>query len=112
MATLSLLQSAQRVIYDAVVDYYKHVLSVYSPPEPLRVNINSKAGTGKSYLIAVLSSTLSELVAIAGKPLPLVRAAPTGVAAFGINGQTIYNLLKLPVQCLFEDLPPASLIPL
>ena len=50
------------------------------------MNINGEVGTGKSYLIAVLSSTLSELVAIAGKPSPLVRAAPTGVAAFGING--------------------------
>ena len=110
--TPSSLQSAQRVIYDAVVDHYKYILSVYSPPEPLRVNIDGEAGTGKSHLIAVLSSTLSELVAIAGKPSPLVRAAPTSVTAFGINGQTTYNLLKLPVQRPFEDLPPASLTPL
>ena len=40
---------------------------------------------GKSYLIAVLSRTLSKLVAIAGKPSLLVRAAPTGVTAFSIN---------------------------
>ena len=112
VATPSLLQLAQRVIYNAVVDYYKRVLSVYSPPEPLWVNINGKAGTGKSYLIAVLSSTLSKLAATAGKLLLLVRAAPTGVAVFGINSQTTYNLLKLPVQRLFKDLPPASLTPL
>ena len=111
-ATPSSLQSAQRVIYNAVVDHYKYILSVYSPPKPLRVNINSKAGTGKSYLITVLSNTLSELAATAGKPSPLVRATPTGVAAFGINGQTTYNLLKLPVQHPFKDLPPTSLIPL
>ena len=61
------------------------------------MNINGKAGTGKSYFIAVLSSTLSELAAIASKPSPLVKAAPTGVTTFGINGQTIYNLLKLLV---------------
>ena len=61
------------------------------------MNINGKAKMGKFYLITVLSSTLSKLAAIASKPLPLVRAAPTGVAAFGINSQTIYNLLKLPV---------------
>ena len=76
------------------------------------MNINGKAGTGKSYLIAVLSRTLSKLVATASKPSPLVRAAPTSVAAFGINGQTIYNLLKLPIQYPFKDLPPVSLIPL
>ena len=50
------------------------------------MNINGEAGMGKSYLIAVLSRTLSKLVATAGKPLLLVRAAPTSVAAFGING--------------------------
>ena len=82
---LSSLQSAQRVIYDAIVDYYKCVLLVYSPPKPLRVNINGKVGMGKSYFIAVLSSMFSELAATAGKPLLLVRATPTSVAAFGIN---------------------------
>ena len=50
------------------------------------MNINSEAGTGKSHLITVLSSTLNKLAAIASKPSPLVRTAPTGVAAFGING--------------------------
>jgi hypothetical protein len=49
------------------------------------VNINNKAGTGKSYFIAVLSSILSELAATASKPLLLVRATPTSVTAFGIN---------------------------
>ena len=52
---------------------------------------------GKFYLITVLFSTLNKLAAIAGKPLLLVRATPTSVAAFSINGQTIYNLLKLLV---------------
>jgi hypothetical protein len=50
------------------------------------VNINSEAEIGKSHLIAVLSSTLSKLIATASKPSPLVKAAPTSVAAFGING--------------------------
>ena len=49
------------------------------------MNINSKVKIGKSYLITVLFKTLSKLVAIAGKPLLLVRATPTGVAAFNIN---------------------------
>ena len=52
---------------------------------------------GKSYLIAVLSRVLSKLVAIASKPLILVRAAPTSITTFSINSQTIYNLLKLLV---------------
>jgi hypothetical protein len=85
---------------------------VHSSPELLRVNINSKIKIGKSHFIAVLSRTLNKLVATASKPSPLVRAAPTSVATFGINGQTIYNLLKLPVQRPFKDLPPISLTPL
>ena len=76
------------------------------------MNINSKVKIGKFYFITVLSSILNKLVAIASKLLPLIRAAPTGVAAFGINGQTIYNLLKLPMQYLFKDLLPVSLTPL
>ena len=103
---------AQRVIYNAIVNYYKYILSVYSPPKPLRVNINSKIEIGKSHLITVLSSTLNKLAATADKPSLLVRATPTSVTAFGINSQTIYNLLKLLVQHPFKDLPPASFIPL
>jgi hypothetical protein len=61
------------------------------------VNINGKVKIGKFYFITVLSSTLSELAAIASKLLLLIRATPTSVTAFGINGQTIYNLLKLLV---------------
>ena len=76
------------------------------------MNINNKVGTNKFHFIAVLSRTLSKLAVTASKLLPLVRAALTGVAAFGINSQTTYNLLKLLVQCLFEDLLPASLTPL
>jgi hypothetical protein len=49
------------------------------------VNINSKAGTGKSYLIIILSSMLSKLAATAGKLLLLVKAAPTSVITFNIN---------------------------
>ena len=49
------------------------------------MNINGKAGTGKSYFIIVLSRMLSKLVAIASKLLLLVRATPTSVTAFGIN---------------------------
>ena len=76
------------------------------------MNINSEAGMGKFYLIAVLFRTLSKLTATASKPLLLVRATPTGVIIFSINGQTIYNLLKLPMQRLFKDLLPISLTPL
>ena len=70
---------------------------VYSPPKLLRLNIDGEAGTGKSHFIIVLFRILSKLAAIASKPLLLVRATPTSITTFSVNGQTIYNPLKLPV---------------
>ena len=46
------------------------------------------------------------------KLIPLAQAAPTRVAAFNINGRTIYNLLRLLVNHPFKDLPTTSLTPL
>ena len=68
------------------------------------MNINNKAGIGKFYFIAVLFRTLNKLAVVASKLSPLVGAAPTSIITFGINGQTIYNLLKLLIQYLFKDL--------
>jgi len=82
-----------------------------SPPL-LRININREAGTSKSYLITVLSTTLYTIARANSKPSLLARAAPTRVAAFNINGRTTYNLLKLPVNRPFKELPATSLIPL
>jgi hypothetical protein len=79
-----------------------------SPPL-LRININREAGTGKSHLITVLSTTLYNIARANSKPLPLVRAAPTRVATFNINGRTIYKLLRLLVNRPFKELPTASL---
>jgi ATP-dependent DNA helicase PIF1 len=110
-ATLSSLQSAQRHIYDVVVGHYRQIQIGLSPP-PLRINIDGVAGTGKSHLIAVFSATLHDIAMSNGKPSPLVRAASTGVAGFNINGRTTYELLWLSVNCPFEELPIASLMPL
>ena len=81
-------------------------------PPLLRINVNGEVGTGKSYLITVLSTTLYNIVSANSKPSLLARAAPTRVAAFSINGRTIYNLLRLPVNRPFKKLPAASLTPL
>jgi hypothetical protein len=82
-----------------------------SPPL-LRININREAGTGKLYLITVLSTTLCNIVRANSKPSLLVQAAPTRVAAFNINGRTTYKLLRLLVNRPFKELPTTSLTPL
>ena len=39
-----------------------------------------------------------------------MRVAPTGVAAFGINGMTIHSALCLPVKSSFSELLPSTLL--
>jgi len=81
-------------------------------PPLLWINVNGEVGTGKLYLIAVLSITLYNIARANSKLLPLAQAAPIRVAAFSINGRTIYNLLRLLVNRLFNKLPTTSLTPL
>ena len=81
-------------------------------PSPLQININGETKTSKLYLITILSTTLYNIARANSKPSLLARAAPTRVAAFSINGRTIYDLLRLPVNRLFEKLPTTSLTPL
>ena len=65
-----------------------------SPP-PLRMVVSGTAGTGKSYLIHCLRFLLQDRVRV---------AAPTGVAAFNIDGHTLHSLLSLPTKGEYKDL--------
>ena len=60
------------------------------------------AGTGKSYVVSALCQMLQHKSGI---------AAPTGKAAFNVNGVTLHSLLKLPVgQKGHKDLSGPSLV--
>jgi hypothetical protein len=68
-------------------------------PEPLRLNVDGTAGTGKSFLIWTITTALRELFSDGSVSCdPVVRLAPTGVAAFGIRGWTINFGLMIPVK--------------
>lgn len=54
------------------------------------------AGTGKSYLIKAIVRMLREMGAT-GSKTPVLVVAPTGVAAFNINGVTIHSALSIPI---------------
>ena len=56
--------------------------------------VSRTSGTGKSYLIHCLRLLLQ---------CQLVVAAPTGVAAFNIDGHTLHSLLSLPTKGEFKD---------
>ena len=86
----SKLQGKQLQVYTDVQQHYTSV----NPP-PLRMIVSGTAGTGKSYLIHCLRILLQYHVCV---------AAPTGVAAFNIDGHTLHSLFSLPTRGDFKDL--------
>ena len=84
------LQGKQLQVYTTVQQHYKAV----NPP-PLGMIISGTAGTGKSYLIHCLRLLLQHQLCV---------AAPTGVAAFNVDGHTLHSLLSLPTRGDFKDL--------
>ena len=84
------LQGKQQQVYTIIQQHH----STNSPP-PLRMIVSGTAGTGKSYLIHCLRLLLQH---------QLLVAAPTGVAACNIDGQTLHSLLSLPTRGEFKDL--------
>src|ERR1700722_11402912 len=64
--------------------------------EALRMIIMGTAGTGKSYLIRAIRERLRTIAGTGQNP-PVIVLAPTGVAAFNINGATIHSMLSIPI---------------
>ncbi|EAQ90501.1 hypothetical protein CHGG_02436 [Chaetomium globosum CBS 148.51] len=67
-------------------------------PDPILLQVDGRGGTGKSHVIRPLSARLDQLARARGYSSPVVRAAPTGVAANNIAGSTLHSLLRLPVS--------------
>ena len=94
------LKREQRKVFLQVMAYFKKIRSNDTPkPPPLRINIDGTAGTGKTFLIWTITHALrgmysNEMV----NTDPVVRLAPTGVAAFGIRGWTIHYGMAIPVK--------------
>jgi hypothetical protein len=104
------LEIKQQQFYDLIVNHYKQYLRSSCPPQDpfeeapprpdqLLINLDGEAGTGKTHVIMLLSTTLASLAADAGISCsPILRAAPTGVAAYGIAGKTLHALFRLPIK--------------
>ena len=84
------LQGKQLQVYNTV---HQHLVAINPPP--LRMIVSGTAGTGKSYLIHCLRLLLQHQLRV---------AAPTGVAAFNVEGHTLHSLLSLPIRGEFRDL--------
>ncbi|KAL3955881.1 hypothetical protein ACCO45_009900 [Purpureocillium lilacinum] len=74
--------------------------------QQILLHVDGGGGTGKSYLIKVLSSHRQKLAG--NRPSPIWRAAPTGVASNQIMGTTLHSLLRLPVDRAFTELSSAD----
>ena len=61
--------------------------------EIVRPFVSGSGGTGKSFLIRTVRAWVQKEI---GKDVAV--AAPTGIAAFNLNGLTIHRLLMLPVE--------------
>jgi len=89
-ATYNTLNCDQQRIVDKVVT------AVCQSHEQLRLIVSSQGGTGKSRVIDERKQTISHH--LCDTPLPVVIAAPTGLAAFNVGGTTIHRMLCLPVE--------------
>ncbi|KAJ5894968.1 hypothetical protein N7495_006659 [Penicillium taxi] len=116
LSTPDELNTQQRLLYDTVTNHYISFLNGFQPSQ-LLINLDGKAGTGKSFLIMLLSKDLQNMAptTTGGDQLnPVKRAAPTGVAAYGISGQTLHSMFKLPVVLAsqYQPLSPGHLLSL
>jgi len=69
---------------------------------PLRVTINGQGGSGKSVLINTITSTIRNFTGINNSCLV---AAPTGTAAFNVNGETMHSLASVMASDMDDSLP-------
>ncbi|XP_043288385.1 uncharacterized protein [Venturia canescens] len=80
------LNEDQKRVFDLVT-------STMNSDEILRLYVSGEGGTGKSFLIKTITCWLKQ---IKGKDSAVT--APTGIAAFNIDGLTLHRLFQLPVE--------------
>ena len=101
-ALLRKLAPEQRLVFDKIIGYAKELRKFKAgggeKPEAPLIVVHGGAGSGKSTLIKVLSFWFEKLLATNDErdlKMPFViRCAPTGMAAYGIDGLTICSAFK------------------
>ena len=86
---LNKLNQDQKRVFDIVTN----ILKANKTNEILRFYVSEERGTGKSFLIHVIRCWIKTEL---GKSVAV--AAPTGIAAYNINGLTIHRIFHLPVE--------------
>ena len=94
------LNAQQRAVYDRVVQHtgalFGADLSGDTDPtvEPLRMFISGGGGTGKSYVLSAIRDHIMRVSRNRG----CMVCAPTGVAAFHVQGRTLHGAFGIPVD--------------
>lgn len=99
---LNNLVPAQRQIHDRYQDAFQQILDG-NPNPAFAFNIDGTAGTGKTFLIKAIRQTLGDMARAANRSHPLRVLAPSGVAAFNVEGWTIHSALSIPVRVNNKD---------
>ena len=87
--------------------FFYHVLhAVKTSDDPLRLFLSGGAGVGKSTVTnALYEALIRYLNTVAGEnpdEINVIKAAPTGKAAFNIKGNTLHAAFKIPANKGFE----------
>lgn len=93
-----------------MIYYFEDDLAGRNLPQ-LLLNVDGRARTRKSYVIKLISAYLQTIAKRLRQQrrAPVLRLAPTGVATYAIDSQTLYKLLKLPTRSAFEELLATTL---
>ena len=83
------LNTDQKRVVDQVVEKVRN-------DDVIRLIVSGQGGTGKSRVIDVLNRIVTK--ESGENSLPVVVAAPTGLAAVNVGGSTIHRVLMLPVE--------------
>lgn len=80
-----LLNPEQRLLYNTVIHYFEDVLLGRNLLQ-LLLNVNRRAGTGKSYIIKLVSAYLQKMAKRVRRRAPVLRLVLTGIAIYAIDG--------------------------
>jgi len=89
------LNNNQKRVFKRIEAHYNDILAGHKV-DPLKIIVMGTAGTGKSYLIRAIRKRLHTMAGNESD-VPVLVIAPTGVAAFNINGATIHSTLAIPI---------------
>ena len=104
---ISTLNADQLRIYNTITSSLRHQLDHESGKcnipncnanKPLLMYVSGYGGTGKSYLIKAILGFIKLQRKLHNEKCDYVVAAPTGLAAAGIGGQTIHSVFNISVQ--------------